>query len=212
MNTIPLLSWSLLAPLALFALVSSITPGPNNIMLASSGLTFGFRRTLPHWMGVSIGFSVMILLVGLGLGAVFVRVPLLYVALKYAGVAYLLYLALKIGRSGGMEDGAQRSRPMTFMQAVAFQWVNPKAWVMAVGIAAAYVPEQGYFLNMLVATAVCGLINLPSVGMWVMFGTALRGVMKRPGAVRAFNLTMAALLVASLYPILEDAWRALSGG
>ncbi|CAM3506088.1 LysE family translocator [Bordetella flabilis] len=200
-ETIPLLSGSLLGPLALFALVSSITPGPNNIMLASSGLNFGFRRSMPHMLGVNLGFTLMILLVGAGLGAVFHSMPLLYTLLKYAGAAYLLYLAWKIATAGQIEEGARGARPITFMQAAAFQWVNPKAWVMVVGLAATYIPESGFFLNLIVAALVCAVVNLPSIGVWVTFGTALRRVLRQPAAVRAFNVGMAALLVISLYPI-----------
>ena len=124
---VPLASLSLLGPLAMFALVSSITPGPNNVMLAASGLNFGFRRSMPHLLGVNLGFTLMIFLVGVGLGSVFQQVPQLYTVLKYVGAAYLLYLAWKIANSGGMEDGAVSGKPMTFLQAAAFQWVNPKA-------------------------------------------------------------------------------------
>ncbi|WP_454691887.1 LysE family translocator [Achromobacter aloeverae] len=208
---VPLLSGSLLAPLALFALVSSITPGPNNVMLAASGLNFGFRRTLPHLLGVSIGFTLMILLVGAGLGTVFQNAPVLYVVLKYAGAAYLLYLAWKIARAGELSEDGRRARPMTFLQAAAFQWVNPKAWVMAVGVAAAYIPADGFYANLLVGTVVCGVINLPSVGMWVMFGSSLRGLLRQPAAVRVFNGGMALLLVGSLYPVAADLARALAG-
>ncbi|OZI31444.1 hypothetical protein CAL29_26450 [Bordetella genomosp. 10] len=208
---VPLLSGSLLAPLALFALVSSITPGPNNVMLAASGLNFGFRRTLPHLLGVSIGFTLMILLVGAGLGTVFQNAPALYVVLKYAGAAYLLYLAWKIARAGELSEDGRRARPMTFLQAAAFQWVNPKAWVMAVGVAAAYIPADGFYANLLVGTLVCGVINLPSVGMWVMFGSSLRGLLRQPAAVRLFNGGMALLLVGSLYPVAADLARALAG-
>jgi threonine/homoserine/homoserine lactone efflux protein len=200
-QAVPLLSGSLLGPLALFALVSSITPGPNNIMLASSGLTFGFRRTVPHLLGVNLGFTLMILLVGAGLGAVFKSIPVMYTLLKYAGAAYLLYLAWKTANAGEMQEGSQRARPFTFLQAAAFQWVNPKAWVMAVGVAAAYIPASGFFTNLVVGSLVCGLVNLPSISVWVAFGTALRKVLHRPAAVRAFNIGMALLLVASLYPV-----------
>ena len=161
----PLTSLSLLGPLALFALVSSITPGPNNVMLATSGLNFGFRRTIPHLLGVSIGFTLMVFLVGVGLGSVFQQVPALYTVLKHAGAAYLLYLAWKIANAGEMKDGVSRARPMTFLQAAAFQWVNPKAWVMAVGIIATYTPQASFFANLVIATVVCGLVNLPSVGV-----------------------------------------------
>jgi threonine/homoserine/homoserine lactone efflux protein len=199
--SISLLSWDLAGPLALFALVSSITPGPNNIMLASSGLAFGFRRSVPHWLGVNLGFTLMILLVGLGVGEMFHRTPVLYTVLKYGGAAYLLYLAWKTATAGQIKDGAARSRPFTFLQAAAFQWVNPKAWVMAVGVAATYIPSAGFVPNLIVGTLLCGVINLPSVGVWVAFGTALRRLLHRPAAVRAFNGAMALLLVASLYPV-----------
>ncbi len=198
---VPLASLSLLGPLALFALVSSITPGPNNVMLASSGLNFGFRRSVPHLLGVNLGFTLMIFLVGVGLGSVFQQTPALYTVLKYAGAAYLLYLAWKIANSGPMEEGEARGKPFTFLQAAAFQWVNPKAWVMAVGVVATYTPQNGFFANLVIATIVCGVVNLPSVGIWVTFGTALRRVLHRPAAIRAFNVGMALLLVASLYPV-----------
>ena len=204
---IPLASLSLLGPLALFALVSSITPGPNNVMLASSGLNFGFRRSLPHLLGVNLGFSLMIFLVGIGLGSVFQQTPGLYTVLKYAGAAYLLYLAWKIANSGPMEEGETRGKPFTFLQAAAFQWINPKAWVMAVGVVATYTPQNGFFANLVIATLVCGIVNLPSIGIWVTFGTALRRVLHRPAAIRAFNIGMALLLVASLYPVALELLR-----
>lgn len=204
---VPLASLSLLGPLALFALVSSITPGPNNVMLAASGLNFGFRRSMPHLLGVNLGFTLMIFLVGIGLGSVFQQVPALYTVLKYAGAAYLLYLAWKIANSGDVEEGQARGKPMTFLQAAAFQWVNPKAWVMAVGVIATYTPQAGFFANLVIATMVCGIVNLPSIGIWVTFGTALRRVLHRPGAIRAFNIVMALLLVASLYPVVLEALR-----
>ena len=204
---VPLASLSLLGPLAMFALVSSITPGPNNVMLAASGLNFGFRRSMPHLLGVTLGFTLMIFLVGVGLGSVFQQVPQLYTVLKYVGAAYLLYLAWKIANSGGMEDGAVSGKPMTFLQAAAFQWVNPKAWVMAVGVIATYTPQAGFFANLVIATVVCGIVNLPSIGIWVTFGTALRRVLHKPWAIRAFNVSMALLLVASLYPVALEAFH-----
>ncbi|CAB3856299.1 hypothetical protein A9G00_14560 [Achromobacter xylosoxidans] len=207
LSDVPLTSLSLLGPLALFALVSSITPGPNNVMLAASGLNFGFRRSMPHLLGVNLGFTLMIFLVGIGLGSVFQQLPVLYTVLKYGGAAYLLYLAWKIANSGGVEEGHARGKPMTFLQAAAFQWVNPKAWVMAVGIIATYTPQAGFFANLVIATLVCGLVNLPSIGIWVTFGTALRRVLHKPWAIRAFNITMALLLVASLYPVVLEALR-----
>ena len=206
--SLPLISPALLGPLLLFILVCSITPGPNNAMLASSGLTFGMQRTVPHLLGVSLGFALMVLLVGLGLGAVFVHEPMVYRILKYLGAAYLLYLAWKIANSGSAQEGQARSRPLTFLQAAMFQWVNPKAWVIAVGIVATYTPQQGFFGNLLIATLACAVVNLPCVGLWVLFGSTLRRWLHRPGIVRGFNVAMALLLVASLYPVaLELAGR-----
>lgn len=194
----------LLSSFILFAFVTSITPGPNNIMLTASGLSFGFRRTVPHMIGIAAGFTVMVAAVGLGLGAAFAAWPLLYELLKYGGAAYLLVLAWKIARSGPIAAGGETGRPMTFLEAAAFQWVNPKAWVMAVGAIATYTPQAGFLGNLAIVTVVFGLVNLPSVGCWALFGTALRRVLHAPAAVRAFNLGMALLLVASLYPIAAE--------
>ncbi|MGK9170410.1 LysE family translocator [Inquilinus limosus] len=194
----------LLSSFILFAFVTSITPGPNNIMLTASGLTFGFRRTVPHMVGIAAGFTVMVAAVGLGLGAAFAAWPLLYQVLKYGGAAYLLVLASKIARSGPIAGGREAGRPMTFLEAAAFQWVNPKAWVMAVGAIATYTPQAGFLANLVIVTLVFGLVNLPSVGCWALFGTALRRVLHAPAAIRAFNIAMALLLAASLYPIAAE--------
>ena len=134
---------TLLLPLALFAFVSSITPGPNNVMLTASGATFGYRRTLPHMLGISAGVAVMLLMVGAGLGTVFETMPVLYSILKYVGAGYLLYLAWRIASANGMDGAAARSKPFTFLEAAAFQWVNPKAWIMSVGMIHALGLTQG---------------------------------------------------------------------
>ncbi|MBA1244229.1 MULTISPECIES: LysE family translocator [Pseudomonas] len=195
----------LLPAFALFALVSSITPGPNNTMLLASGVNFGFLRTIPHALGISLGFMLLVVAVGLGLGEIFNAVPWTYTALRWAGAAYLLYLAWRIATSGGMsEAGGQGSKPVTFLGAAAFQWVNPKAWVMAVGAITTYVPAQGYVYNVLVIAAVFALVNLPSVCVWAGFGSALRNVLRVPRWLRLFNWGMAALLVLSLYPLLQS--------
>ena len=192
--------------LALFAFVSSITPGPNNMMLMSSGLTFGWVLTLPHMLGVAIGFTVMIFAVGVGLGALFEAMPQLYLGLKIISVAYLLYLAWKIANSAPIGDsGRAGSRPMTFLQAAAFQWVNPKAWVMAVTAIAAYAPKQAFFANVLAVALVFGIINLPCISAWVMFGNILRAYLRDAKTVRIINIGMALALVASLYPLLAGA-------
>lgn len=195
----------LLAAFILFAFVSSITPGPNNTMLLASGVNFGFRRSIPHALGVSIGFMLMVLAVGLGLGAVFKAVPMAYTVLRYAGAAYLLYLAYRIATSGPMRaDGSDRERqPMSFLGAAAFQWVNPKAWVMAIGAITTYTPADGYIANVFVVALVFAIVNLPSVCVWVGCGTALRRVLQERRWLLVFNGLMAALLVASLYPLLQ---------
>lgn len=198
------MTFSLLLPLALFAFVSSITPGPNNVMLTASGATFGYRRTLPHMLGISAGVAIMLLMVGAGLGTVFEAMPILYTILKYVGAAYLLYLAWRIASAGGVDGAAERSRPFTFLEAAAFQWVNPKAWIMSVGIVATYTPQQGFFHNLIVATLVMTLVNFPSISVWTLFGSALRRLLRHPESVRRFNIGMALLLVASLYPIVLE--------
>ena len=162
------LSLDLLLGFALFALVTSITPGPNNTMLLASGVNFGFNRTIPHMLGVTCGFFVLVVAVGFGLGAVFKTYPLLYSVLRYAGAAYLLYLAWKIAHSGPVSDSVQgEAKPISYLGAAAFQWVNPKAWIMAIGAISTYTPMQGYFTNVIVIAAVFAIINLPSVGLWV---------------------------------------------
>lgn len=199
----------LLAALALFAFAASITPGPNNTMLLASGANFGLRRTLPHLAGVAGGFLFMLAAVGLGLGAVFTAYPPLHTVLKVAGAAYLIWLAVKIARARGLGGDEAVSRPMTFWQAVAFQWVNPKAWAMSLGAVATYVPTNGSIVHVLVVAAVFGLINVPCVTAWAGAGVAMRRFLDRPGVLRAFNITMAVLLVTSLYPLALEAWSAL---
>jgi len=198
----------LLGALTLFAFVSSITPGPNNAMLMASGANYGFGRTLPHLAGVVLGFVVLLLAVGFGLGGLFSAYPAAHTVLKALGAIYLLWLAWKIATAKGMGQGAAGARPFTFLQAAGFQWVNPKAWTMAVGVAAAYVPRQGGPSDMLLAGLVVLVVNLPSAVAWTGSGVALRRLLARPGALRIFNGTMAALLVASLVPVLIEVVKA----
>ncbi|KWS17332.1 lysine transporter LysE [Pseudomonas amygdali pv. ulmi] len=199
------LSFDLLLAFTLFAFVTSITPGPNNMMLLASGVNFGFSRTLPHMLGISIGFFVLVLAVGFGLGSVFKAWPLLYTILRYVGAAYLLYLAWKIATSGPASDNVDsQGKPLSFMSAALFQWVNPKAWIMAIGAISTYTPMQGYFYNVVVISAVFALINLPSVGIWAGFRSLLRNVLRDPLGLRIFNGVMAVLLVASLYPLFVE--------
>ncbi len=202
------MSSELLWALLVFVAVTLFTPGPNNAMLMASGLNFGFRRGLPHLWGVALGFAVMVLAVGVGLGAVFQAYPSVYTALKYAGAAYLLYLAWQIATAGPPEDRADdRGRPITFLDAAAFQWVNPKGWVMAVGAVSTYAAVAVFPLNVLLMAALFGALGTLSSATWLGFGTGLKTLLKSPRAVRAVNVILALLLVASLWPILADAWR-----
>jgi len=194
--------------LVMFVVVTLFTPGPNNTMLMTSGLNFGFRRGLPHLWGVALGFAMMVLAVGVGLGAVFQAYPTVYSVLKYAGAIYLLYLAWQIATSGPPEEGeAARGRPITFLQGAAFQWLNPKGWVMAVGGVSTYAAVAAFPNNVLLIAFLFGSLGILSSATWLGFGTGLKRLLKSPRAVRAVNIAMALLLVASLWPILTDAWR-----
>ncbi len=193
----------MLSALALFALVSSITPGPNNLMLMASGANFGFARTIPHMLGIGIGFTVMIVLVGIGLMQVFDTFPVAHLILKVVSIAYLLWLAAKITRAGAPASEASASgTPLSFLQAAAFQWVNPKAWTMALTAISLYAPDRTLWSVCMVAV-VFGVINLPSVSTWTVLGQQMRRILTNPTRLTAFNWTMAALLVASLWPVLR---------
>ena len=191
-----------LASLVVFSFVTSGTPGPNNLMLLASGVNFGFKRTIPHMLGIGIGFAAMIVLVGLGLGTLFEALPWLHGAIKIAGLAYMLVLAWKIAHSGEIGDGSAKARPMTFLAAAAFQWVNPKAWAMALSALAAYTRPDAFVESVLVVAAVFGLVNLPTVSTWALFGVGLRRFLSDSKTIRLFNWSCAALLVASLVPML----------
>ena len=200
-----MMSHQLLLAFIVFAIVMFFTPGPNNIMLLTSGLNFGFRRTLPHLAGVVFGFAFMIAVSGLGLGAVFTAYPLLQTILKYAGAAYLIYLAVAIALSGPPTPGeAERRRPMTFFGAALFQWINVKGWVMVIGTITAYAAIASYPWNILLQVALSLLIGWIACAAWVLCGTSLQSLVKSPVVVRAFNIVMALLLLASLYPVLVE--------
>ncbi|ABK12486.1 MULTISPECIES: LysE family translocator [Burkholderia] len=186
----------------LFALVTSITPGPNNTMLLASGVNFGFRRTMPHLFGISIGVAILMLCVGFGLGEAFKRLLLLYTILEAASVAYLLYLAWRIGTSGEVKAHGAKPRPMTFIEAAAFQWVNPKAWMMVLTAATTIRLSADYGMNAAWMSVVFILIGFPCICLWAAFGLGLRRFLSNPRALRLFNVTMAVLLILSLYPLV----------
>lgn len=195
------MSAELLIAFLLFAFAASITPGPNNLMLLASGVNHGFRATLPHLLGVSFGFVVLLLAVGLGLAELFARWPLLDGLLRAAGAAYLLWLAWRIARSGAPQPGEGKAAPMGFWAAGAFQWVNPKAWMMAVAAYTAYVPARSA-LAVLGVALVFALVNLPCLSVWTLIGSRLRGWMAVGRRQQVFNASMGALLVLSLWPML----------
>ncbi|PHY12647.1 lysine transporter LysE [Caulobacter sp. B11] len=192
----------LLLSFVLFAFATAGTPGPNNMMLLASGANFGFRRTILHILGISAGLGVMVVAMGWGLSGVFKTFPILHEILKWVGAAYLLWLAWKIATAKGIHDKDVGGQPMTFLQAAGFQWLNPKAWAMALGAATTYTPEGSGSLMVLVLAGTFMLVGAPCSAAWAGFGLGLRRVLDRPNTLRAFNVTMAVLLVASLYPLM----------
>ena len=200
------MSHSLLIAFVVFAAVMYFTPGPNNIMVLSSGLTFGFRPTIPHIAGITFGCAFMVAAVGVGFGAIFIAYPLLQTVLKYAGAAYLVYLAATIALSEPVKPGEDTGRrPMTFWGAALFQWVNVKGWVMVIGTITAYAGIASFPWNIAIQVVLCLLLGVVSTSIWTLSGSSLRSLMTSPRAVRVFNLTMAALLLASLFPVFMDA-------
>ena len=194
----------LIGPLFLFALTMALTPGPNNIMVTASAANFGFRRAVPHMVGVTLGFVLMLAAVGLGLAGLFQAEPRLHLAMKYLGAAYLLYLAWRIARAGDSDGQNGRARPIGFVEAVLFQWINPKAWIIALGALTAYTSVGGSMLNDVgLIVAVFAVVTFPSLAVWALFGAGLGRWLRRPGARAAFNWSMAALLVLSLIPVLR---------
>lgn len=198
------MSWDLFVALVLFAFATSITPGPNNTMLLASGVNFGFVRTIPHMLGIGAGFFSLLLGVGLGLGALITSVPVIHLFLKVAGGAYLLWIAWKIGTSRTLSEGGSSGlKPMSFLQAAAFQWMNPKAWVMAITAMSAYSDPTRAIQSVLSIGIVFAVINVPCVSTWAGFGSAMRGWLSDPVRLKWFNMTMAVLLVISLWPLLK---------
>lgn len=186
-----------------FAFASSITPGPNNLMLMASGANYGFRQTVPHMLGVSIGHSFMVTMVGLVLLRIFETYPVLNTALTVIAVIYMTWLAWKIAMAVPPEARQVTGKPFTFLQAAAFQWVNPKAWVMAITAITAYAPQSWSALSgSLLVAGVFLMTNLPSITVWAVLGVQVRRFLGTARRLRVFNVTMAVLLLASFYPML----------
>jgi len=194
---------SALPYLVSFAIVSSITPGPNNLMVMASGANFGLRRTLPHMLGISGGFAIMAFLAGLGLARLFDALPWAEIAMKGLAAAFLLYLAWKIANAAAPKGANSNARPMTFLQAAAFQWVNPKAVYMAITAITAYMPDGTGAFGATYVAVTFAVLNLPCISVWAVAGMRMRQLLTRPRYLRAFNWTMAGLLVLTLIPILR---------
>jgi threonine/homoserine/homoserine lactone efflux protein len=198
------MSFDLLWALLVFCFVSSITPGPNNFMLLASGVNFGFRRTLPHMAGVAIGFLWLLLAVGSGLGTLLTLYPPLHLVLKVAGGAYLLFLAWKIASARSLSDGRRaEAKPLTFLQAAMFQWVNPKAWVMAVTAMAVYADPAQPWLSVILVAVTFALVNAPCISSWALFGVTMRKFLSDPVRLKWFNIAMGLALAATLWPLLR---------
>ncbi|MDN7587965.1 LysE family translocator [Burkholderia seminalis] len=188
----------------LFVISTCVTPGPNNVMLMSSGVNFGAARTMRHVIGINVGFPLMLVAVGLGAGVVLQRHPSLHDVLQVVGAVYMLYLAYRIATAPTVDFNAKTAAPLGVMSAALFQWVNPKAWVMAVGAVLTYVSASGaYAVDVLVIALLFCVFGSPCSMVWVFFGTFLRRYLAKPGALRAFNVAMSVVLVVSLVPVLQ---------
>jgi threonine/homoserine/homoserine lactone efflux protein len=197
------MTYDLFLALFIFGFISAFTPGPNNTMLLATGINFGVRRAWPHIMGVAIGFPLMIACIGFGLGQIFEIYPLIYVALKYIGAAYMIWLAWKIATSKpSTDDRIAKGEPVTFVQASAFQWVNPKAWIMAVTALSAYTVAGHYTVGVLAVVGTFVFMGFTSALTWVLFGAGLKHVLNDERYYQYINWGLAAALIASLIPML----------
>ena len=198
-------SLTMLLSITSFTLAGVMTPGPNNIMLLSSGLTYGYKNTIPHILGVMLGFPLMVIFVGLGIGAVFEVFPMLFTILKVIGVSYLFWMAWQIANSNGDIKTSKNNKPFSFLQAATFQWVNPKAWVMAITSTLSFItnPEHG-FVQVCIIAFIYMLSGFVSTNSWTLGGVYLKKLIKNALHVRIFNVTMAVLIVASVLPVIFE--------
>lgn len=187
-------------PFLMFVIAATFTPGPNNIMVMASAANFGVRATVPHMSGVVLGFTFMVVAVGLGLGVVFAQYPIFHQIMKYLGALYLFWFAWRVATAAGAKQQGRRARPLTFLQAAGFQWVNPKAWMMSVSAFAAYAAGGGVspLAQALFFGAVFGGCAVPAISVWALFGSAIGRLLKSNRALRTFNGAMGALLAASV--------------
>ncbi len=197
-----MLSFESLLGLVAFALVSSITPGPNNVMLLASGVNFGFKQTIPHMLGISFGFFILALASGLGVGVFLQQFPALHMALKVISALYLVYLAIKIARDRSISDNESTDKkPLTFLQAALFQWVNPKAWMIAISAMIIFGQSSPSLAHISWIALVFSVVGLPCIAIWAVFGMLLKQLLSQPVYLKWFNISMGALLIASIYPV-----------
>lgn len=193
-----------LSHLVLFALATLYTPGPNNIMLASSGARFGFRRTVPHMLGVALGFPLMLFPIALGLGALFEQSALFREALRYIGAAVMLYIAWKIATAKPAEAGGVQARPFTFPMAAGFQWINPKAWSMAIGVAGSFMLGVSPIIEAALCAGIFAMLGLGSAALWTIFGVQIRRFLSNDRRFRLFNLVMGLAVAACVVMLFMD--------
>jgi len=198
---------AMIISIATFTISTVTTPGPNNIMLLSSGLTFGYKKTIPHMSGIIVGFPFMVVLVGLGMGVIFEKFPIILSILKIVGILYLFWMAFKIANNTNsyeVEEG-QKSEPFTFFQAAIFQWVNPKAWIMAITAISIFVTaNENSYLQVITIAFIYLLSSIISTNSWAFGGVVLKKFIKNESSVKKLNIIMAVLLIASVLPIIFE--------
>lgn len=193
-----------LQAMLLFAASAAFTPGPNNLMITASGTNFGFWRSVPHMMGVTLGFPAMLIAMAFGLIQIFEAWPVLHVILRYAGAAYMIYLAYRIATSKSVGKAKAAEQPLSFIEAALFQWINPKAVIFSLSALSMFTTPNGNFVEETTRLALVALlVSSTSISTWCLFGTAIRHLLKSPKALRLFNYTMAGALVASIALILK---------
>jgi threonine/homoserine/homoserine lactone efflux protein len=197
------MAWDSFIGLIMFAFVTSVTPGPNNMMLLASGVNFGLKRTWPHIFGIAFGVSTLLAAMALGLGTLFVLFPPLNTVLKFVGAAYMLWLAWKIATSGGAGESGGKPRPMRFFEAMAFQWINPKAWMMAIGAISGYFNAGNPWVSGAILLVTFWFTGVFSIIPWAAFGQVMRRFLADPVRLKWFNIVMGIALAASLWPMLR---------
>jgi threonine/homoserine/homoserine lactone efflux protein len=191
--------------LILFVITTCVTPGPNNIMVMTSGINHGLKKSIPHLIGINVGFPLMIILVGLGFNSIFESFPILFKVLKIISAVYLLYIAYSILTGSISSKNGLYKKPMTLLEAAFFQWVNPKAWIMALGALTAFISyESSHFMQIIVIAFIFMIFGSPCTALWLYSGVSLREIFSKKLYLKIFNTTMALLLVLSLLPVFKD--------